>query len=298
MIYKNLMEIADKFDTFFFDAWGVFNIGGQISQSAIDVMRELVSQGKSVSILSNTPQSAAGAIVHYGKRGLTQDIHFHNVFSSGQLCLEHALRGDIPVLGKKYYRAWDNTGNPIQNDSYNVFQGSDYVKVSDINDADFVYCDFPTNNGELFSDEALMEPELSKVIAAGKPVICANPDFHVFLNGEFVLTQGTPCKIFEHCGLPVIYYGKPHAEIYLDAMAKLGDVNPGRTLMIGDTLHTDILGAKRAGIKSCLTLAGGISARDIIAAGKELTAENINAAGEKIGAVPDYIIEKVPATDL
>ncbi|MDR0726878.1 MAG: TIGR01459 family HAD-type hydrolase [Rickettsiales bacterium] len=298
MIYKNLMEIADNFDTFFFDAWGVFNVGGKISKSAIDVMAELVYQGKSVSIMSNTPQSMAGAIVHYGKRGLTQGIHFQNIFSSGQLCKDAADAAKIPAAGTKYYVAWDNSNNPIVNKSYNLFIDSDYVKVSDINKADFVYCDFPTYNESLITDEALMEPELSKVISAGKPVICANPDLHAFFTDERFITQGTPCKIFEQVGLPVIYYGKPYAEIYLDAMAKLKDVNPRRTLMIGDTLHTDILGAKRAGIKSCLTLAGGIGAGELIAAGQELTVENINAAGESVGAVPDYIIEKVPAVDL
>ncbi|MDL2296028.1 TIGR01459 family HAD-type hydrolase [Lachnospiraceae bacterium OttesenSCG-928-E19] len=298
MIYKSLMDIADNFDTFFFDAWGVFNIGGTISKSAIDVMAELVKLGKSVSIMSNTPQLTSGMIRHYGKKGLIQGVHFQNSFSSGQLCADFALAGKLPVPGKKYYVAWDNSGLDIVNPEYCVLQGTDYIKVSNIDDADFVYCDFPIHNDTLFSDPEFLEPEMGRVISAGKPVICANPDLHVCFGGEFVFTQGTPCKVFEEHGLKVIYYGKPYPEIYLDALQKLGNVDPLRTLMIGDTLHTDILGATRAGIKSCLTISNGITERDLKLAGLEVNEDNIIAAATKIGARVDYIIERVPLVDL
>lgn len=288
------MEIADKFDVFFFDAWGVFNIGGTISKSAVAVMADLQTRGKSVSIMSNTPQSAAGVTAHYGKSGLIPGVHYQNIFSSGQLCMDIARRGEIPAPGKKYYVAWDYTcGLPGGGASYDMFAGTDYSKVADISSADFVYLDFPRAASNLITDEKLMEPELSKVIAAGKPVICTNPDLHACHGNEFVIMQGTPARIFAAHGLKIIYYGKPHPEIYLDAMNKIGNVDAARTLMVGDTLHTDILGARRAGIKSCLTLADGITARDLTLAGRELNRENINAAGAKIDAVPDYIIEKV-----
>ena len=162
MIYKSLMDIADNFDTFFFDAWGVFNIGGNISKSAIDVMAELVKRGKSVSIMSNTPQLTSGMIKHYGKKGLESGVHYQNCFSSGQLCADVAIAGELPVPGKKYYVAWDNTGLDIINPEYNILQDTDYIKVSNINDADFVYCDFPTHNDTLFSDPQFLEPELSR----------------------------------------------------------------------------------------------------------------------------------------
>ncbi len=221
------------------------------------------------------------------------------MFTSGQVLVDDAMVNKIPVAGNKYYIAWGFTADlPGGGESYEMFAGSDYVQVKDINDADFVYLDFPRVNGDLITDTSLMTPELDKLIAAGKPVICANPDMGVIGGDNSFIMQGKAAEILGNSGLVIIYYGKPHAEIYLDAMAKLGDVNPHRTLMVGDTLRTDILGAKRAGIKSCLTLMGGASGRDITAEGKELTAENINAAGSKIGAVPDYIIEKVPATDL
>lgn len=293
MINKSLLDIADNFDTFFFDAWGVFNIGGKISIPAIDVMKTLVLRGKSVNIMSNTPQTADGMLAGYTRKGLVENIHFTGGFSSGQLCKDALIANKLPIPGKKYYIAWDNTDNPLLGKEYNLFSGTSYQKVADIKDADFVYCDFPTFNGALFSDKKLFEPELSRVISAGKPVICANPDLDGFFATKWVFGPGTPCKIFEQHGLRVVYYGKPYPEIYFDAMQKLGDVNPDRTLMVGDTLHTDILGATRAGIKSCLTLFGGVSEHDLLLDNKKITEENIYAAAKKIGARVDNIIQSV-----
>ena len=298
MIHKHLLDIADNFDTFFFDAWGVFNFGGPVSQSAIAVMAELMARGKSVSIMSNTPQTVDGMMAHYAKNGLVSGVHFQNAFSSGQLCYERINSGALPVSGKSYYIAWDNTGSPLLNAQYNLFRDSDYVQVSDINDADFVYCDFPTHSGALFSDEGLMAPELEKLAMMGLPIICANADLHAMSGGVALITQGLPCKILEQRGVPVIYYGKPYPEIYTDAMTKLVNPDPSRTVMIGDTLHTDILGATRAGIRSCLTLVGGISANDLTAQGLDLTRANLDAAAVAIGARIDYVIEKVPANEL
>ncbi|MDR0741775.1 MAG: HAD hydrolase-like protein, partial [Rickettsiales bacterium] len=130
------------------------------------------------------------------------------------------------------------------------------------------------------------------------PIVCANPDFRFLSNGEFVVAQGLVCKIMEQRGARVIWFGKPDEGVFLSAMEKLGYPDPDRAVMIGDTLRTDILGATRAGIKSCLTLARGITTRDLTMAGKELTEENIIAAAAEIGARVDYIIEKVPAGDL
>lgn len=297
MIYKSLLDIADNFDTFFFDAWGVFNIGGGLSQSAIAVMADLVARGKSVSLISNAAQTPDVIGQKYSKQGLIQGTHYGHIFSGGGLYRDAAARGELPVPGKRYYIAW-NIDNPAFKSFTGLLDGLDYQKVESIDDADFVYCCNPNINGAPFSDEKKLEPELSRVIAAGLPVVCANPDMRVFNNGESVITPGFPCKIFEQRGLKVIYYGKPYPEIYTSAMSTLGDLEPMRTLMIGDTLETDILGATRAGIKTCLTLATGISADDLMSAGIALTEENIIAAGEKIGARVDYIIEKVPAEDL
>lgn len=49
--------------------------------------------------------------------------------------------------------------------------------------------------------------------------------------------------------------GKPETNIYTSALRRLG-TRPERTLMIGDRLDTDILGAKRCGMRTALVLTG------------------------------------------
>jgi len=292
-----LHDIADNFDTFFFDAWGVFNIGGSLSQSAVAVMAELVKAGKSVSLVSNTAQPADDVIKKYSKEDLIQGVHYEQVFTAGQLCRDVAQKSELPIPGKKFYIAWYND-NPAFGPYQSALDGLGFQRVDSISDADFVFCGQPNYNDSQFPDEKLLAPELEKVIASGLPVVCPNPDLHAFYKSEFIITPGLPCKIWEQRGLKVIYYGKPYPEIYTSAMSALGDFDPEHTLMVGDTLDTDILGATRAGIKTCLTLDSGISAQGLTSAGIKLTEENIIAAGEKIGARIDFIIEKVPVGDL
>ena len=62
--------------------------------------------------------------------------------------------------------------------------------------------------------------------------------------------------------LPVVA-GKPEVAIFEEAIARFGGTKP---LFLGDRLHTDNLGANRAGIASALVLTGGDAAKQVLAA--------------------------------
>ena len=49
-----------------------------------------------------------------------------------------------------------------------------------------------------------------------------------------------------------IGYSKPSREFFLGAFAQIPDFNPDEAIVVGDSLQSDILGAKNAGVKSCL----------------------------------------------
>jgi ribonucleotide monophosphatase NagD (HAD superfamily) len=68
-------------------------------------------------------------------------------------------------------------------------------------------------------------------------------------------------------GGDVLYAGKPHRPIYEAALAKAATargaaVSPARTLAIGDSLRTDITGARALGIDG-LFVSGGIHAEEL-----------------------------------
>jgi glycerol 3-phosphatase-2 len=72
------------------------------------------------------------------------------------------------------------------------------------------------------------------------------------------------------------FAGKPEPEIFEVAFERFG-VAPGETLMIGDRLDTDILGANRAGVRSALVLTGIDSAKTLLASDASMR--------------PDYVFE-------
>jgi 4-nitrophenyl phosphatase len=58
------------------------------------------------------------------------------------------------------------------------------------------------------------------------------------------------------------YAGKPEAIFFEELCAKMG-VAPGRCVLVGDNLESDIAGAKRMGMASVLVLSGVTRAQDV-----------------------------------
>ena len=77
------------------------------------------------------------------------------------------------------------------------------------------------------------------------------------------------------------FYGKPFANIYDVVFQRLGDTDRARVLMVGDSLHTDILGARAYGIASALVPGFGFFAGG-----------NVEQAIERTGIAPDYLVER------
>jgi len=62
--------------------------------------------------------------------------------------------------------------------------------------------------------------------------------------------------------------GKPEGWMYAAALDR---VQPGRTLVVGDRVDTDVLGAQRAGLDSALVLSGATTARQAAASERPAT---------------------------
>lgn len=60
-------------------------------------------------------------------------------------------------------------------------------------------------------------------------------------------------RLAEQAGIPgLALAGKPFAWAFRRAMRLLEDGDPARTVMVGDQLFTDVMGAKRAGLMTIL----------------------------------------------
>lgn len=293
MIYNNLMEIKNEFDVFLFDAYGVFNFGKDISPSAVDIMKQLMSMGKKVSIVSNSTATSEQAEASYAKKGLIKGEHYIELLTSGQYAYEDIQKGNLNVEGKKIYVAWTANFKKPEDKVPALFKNSHYEIVENIKNADFAYVGIPQINYEDKVEIYEFIPELEKIKEAGLTMVCANPDMRALENGRFVVRQGLVSAEYEKMGGKVVYYGKPSPGIFNRALKTLGNPNKDRVLMIGDTDRTDIKGANLAGIKSCLVLANGVT-RDALAEENIIFNErNINEYLNKKDIKADYIMEKI-----
>jgi HAD superfamily hydrolase (TIGR01459 family) len=92
-------------------------------------------------------------------------------------------------------------------------------------------------------------------LAAGLTMICANPDLEVVRDGKRIICAGLLAQNYQEQGGKVINRGKPDPAIYAPTLTLLG-TEKSRTLAIGDSLRTDMQGAKYAAIDACWVLSG------------------------------------------
>ncbi len=56
--------------------------------------------------------------------------------------------------------------------------------------------------------------------------------------------------------VPIVFLGKPHRSIFECALRRLGQADPARVIMLGDSLRSDVAGANRCGVTPALLLTG------------------------------------------
>lgn len=117
------------------------------------------------------------------------------------------------------------------------------------------------------------------------PVIIANTDliYPVNKNNVALATGGIAHLIEMVIRRRFIKFGKPDSPMFSYAYNSLLEeghkLKPSEILMIGDTLHTDILGGNKFGTKTALVLTGNT------------TSKNAQLVIDSTGVLPDYIME-------
>ncbi len=243
---QHLRDIANNYDAFIFDLWGVTHNGKQAFPGTIEAFEEIKKLHKPIYFLSNAPRRKSAAIVQLEERGVPRDLYV-DLMTSGEDCYEH-LR-DRPdafyqSLGSKLYHLGPDKDK-------NLFAGLSYESV-DIEKADFVL-----NTGTLTFEDTVesYEPVLEKAHSNALPMICANPDKIVLYGDGEAICAGLIAERYKEMGGKVIYHGKPDESIFAKTFVKF-NMNGKRMLMVGDSLSTDIKGAQNAGIDSLFILSG------------------------------------------
>jgi HAD superfamily hydrolase (TIGR01459 family) len=273
-----LAPVADDYDGFILDLWGVIHDGLRPFPGAIDCMRRL--EGRPILLLSNAPRRSLAVQDTLRGLGVPDELYTH-ILTSGEATWQ-AMHDDQDPWFASVGRRILHLG-PARDRG--IFQGLNYTLVNTASEADLVVNTGPDDTRESGQLEDFI-PELSDCLRAGLKMICANPDLEIMRGDARILCAGALAAWYESHGGEVRWIGKPHPAIYAAALSMFG-LPPSRVLAVGDSLRTDIAGATGAGLDSVWVL-GGIHAAAL--AGDPAAAAR---AATSAGLSPTAIVERL-----
>jgi HAD superfamily hydrolase (TIGR01459 family) len=245
---SGLQTIADNFDHVLLDQWGTLHEGRSIFPAARDCVMRLRAAGKHVLVLSNSGKRAASNRRRLAALGLPPDA-YDGVLSSGEVTwrgLRERDRNPFMSLGHICFLI-------ARDGDRSIVDGLDLDVAANVNDADFILL---AGLDDTASKPELWRERLTVAAQRGLPMLCANPDLLMFGAAGLLPAPGVVARFYEALGGQVAYVGKPHAPIFAAALEQLGDPDPRRVIMIGDSLDHDIAGARAAGLLTMLLSAG------------------------------------------
>ena len=274
-----LREIADRFDHVLLDQWGALHEGKALFPEAKDCVLALHAAGKHVLVLSNSGKRAEDNLQRLVKMGLPAES-YDGVLSSGEVAWKSLRDRAVPpfnTLGRKCFliaRGWGGS----------VIDGLDLTQVTDMAQADFILL---AGLDDADADLERWRALLTQAAGRKTPMLCANPDLTMFgPDGGLLPAPGAVARLYEELGGRVDYLGKPHRPIFTVALEILGNPDPQRVLMIGDSLDHDILGGRAAGVLTLLITSG--VHREALASGVPL--QQLAGSAAKL---PHWVIDRL-----
>ena len=249
---RTLSEVADRWDGFVLDAFGVLNVGETPIPGAVARMAELRARGKKLCVLTNAASyTRAEALRKY--RNLGFDFSAEEVVSSRDVAAARIGR----LMPGAHWAAIAAEG-----DGFSDLPGR-------VGDAVAEPALFDVADGGLFLSSVRWTPVLQARLMGAMarrpiPIVVANPDLVAPREDGLSQEPGLFAHaILDELGGVAHWYGKPFADGFHDACARTG-LPPERLAMVGDTLHTDVLGGRAAGMGAVLVADHGLFAgRDV-----------------------------------
>jgi len=279
---QGLGEVADAFDGFILDLWGLVHDGEKAYPTSAETLRQLKTAGKKTLLLSNAPRRAHALIAAMKTMGIEREL-YGEVLSSGEATRAALIDRSDPffaALGKRAYHLGPDRDRT-------VFEDTGCIVVENLKDAEFVVNTGPT---ELDHDVAYYENTLVAARDLNLPMVCANPDHVVIRGGREIVCAGAFAERYEAMGGKVAYRGKPDPAIYAEALKLLGIADRSRVAVVGDALETDVKGGAAAGL-AAIWCTGGIHAEALgVRYGSAADPAKAQALADKYGQKPQFSI--------
>ena len=272
--YDGMAAIAERYDAFILDVWGVLHDGVKLYPGAVETLEHLTAVDKPFVMLTNAPRRSAAVAESMIAMGMPAAFCRH-ILSSGE-----ATFLDLKERTDPFYSAVGNRCihiGPARD--RNLFDGLGWDTTDRLEDADLIVNTGPWKDGETVAD---YEDKLAMGAGNGLPMICANPDLEVIRDGQNLVCAGALALRYEELGGNVRWFGKPRAEIYEYCFRVLSGFDKTRIAAIGDSFRTDLAGAQNVGVDPILVV-GGIHGKEL---GNPPAAEALTALALQWNTLP------------
>ncbi len=243
-----LSGLIALYDVFFVDQFGVLRDDEGAYPGAAEALMHLKAAGKTVVILSNSGRSGDYNADRFVSLGFARET-FDRFVTSGDAAFAVLSRQKPADVGARAYTI--SSGG-----DRNLAERLGLSSVEDASLADIVI--ISGSEAEKIPMETyagMLRPAAER----GVPAICTNPDIHKLAGGTTAPGAGSIALLYEDLGGRVSWFGKPHPDIYEQAIASCGDPAKARIVCIGDSIDHDILGAATSGLASVLVRTGILS---------------------------------------
>lgn len=276
---KSFLALAKKYKVIFLDSYGVLKNHQGIIPGAQETINWLRDQDKTIRVLTNdASRSQAQQAIAFERMGL-KGIAPEEIITSGMMAKQF-LESKIKK-GKVAYLGTESAAHYILDANLESIPVSD-IDLENIEDISaMVFMD-----DEGFDWNYDINTTVNLLRRKNIPVIVANSDklYPVAKNDVAVATGGIAKLVESIINKKFIHFGKPDTQMFtfaFEQLRSLGPIERKHILMVGDTLHTDILGGNKFGIRTTLVLTGNTRS------------EKADLYIRSTGIIPDYICESI-----
>jgi HAD superfamily hydrolase (TIGR01459 family) len=245
-------SIAADYDVVLSDVWGVIHNGLVAFPHACDALMRLRARGGVVVLVTNAPRPSEVVSRQLDRLHVPRET-YDAIVSSGDVTRS--------VIEKRCGQTLYHLG-PERDHS--IFSGLD-VRFAPLETADYVVCSgLEDDEAETPDDYRL---RLEAMLARKLFMVCGNPDVVVERGSTLVYCAGAIADLYASMGGEVLYAGKPYRPIYDMALAKAESaagrkIPLSRVLAVGDSVRTDLKGARTLGV-DFLFVTSGIHAEEL-----------------------------------
>ncbi|NBV06942.1 MAG: TIGR01459 family HAD-type hydrolase [Proteobacteria bacterium] len=252
---NNIRELADLYDYFIFDIWGVIHDGSTAYKGVAEAISFLRAKNKKICFLSNAPRRAHKVAAVLKNFGITSDLYDFILTSGEAAYLDFAKNAqeNFVNFGRNYFYIGPEK-------DIDLLQGLDYKMVTDAALASVAITTGFDNDNSVLEEKM---PQLFEAKKFNLPLVCVNPDLIVVKqNGSELICAGALALEYKKMDGRVLYYGKPFPKVYEMVCEMFDCLKSDKIIAVGDGMETDIKGAVDFGI-DCALVTGGILSKQL-----------------------------------